>query len=153
MRKSITLVMSTVVIVIILTAVSCSGTKQTLNISEEEKTAFNQVENDTVTISSDVVEYEITITDPGFNTWLQTTARPTGYYSQSFLESRNRILVINWNQRVSQPFRFDPNLYLLEIDYSSSIDYGYDVNYKLYNYFVFFQRRNNQRLSGFLPRI
>jgi len=124
-----------------------------LNISEQEKLAFNEKTQDTVTISSDKVEYEIIIFEPGFNTWLQSIARPPGYYSQSFLETRNNILVIQYNQRVAQPFRFDPNLYIQEIDYDVTIDYGYDVNYKLYNYFIFFQRRFNQRLGPFVPRI
>jgi len=109
--------------------------------------------NDTVTIASEKTEYEITIIEPGFNYWLQSVARPEGYYSQSFLETRNQILVTEWNQRVLQPQRFDPNLYELRIDYSPSIDYGYEVNYKLYNYFIFFQRRYKQRLSGFIPRV
>ncbi len=42
----------------------------------------------------------------------------------------------------------NPNLYELQIDYQSNIDYGYDVNYKLYNYFVYFQNRYKQNLLG-----
>ncbi|MGJ8739147.1 MAG: DUF6146 family protein, partial [Zobellia laminariae] len=30
---------------------------------------------------------------------------------------------------------------------------GYEVNYKLYNYFIYFQRKYNQRLGPFVPRI
>ena len=33
------------------------------------------------------------------------------------------------------------------------IDYGYDVNYKLYNYFIYFQLTYKQQLTGFIPRI
>jgi hypothetical protein len=89
----------------------------------------------------------------GFFVWLQSIARPEGYYSQSFLESRNSIMVTNWNQRVLQPNRFNSNLYELQIAYDPQIDYGYEVNYKLYNYFVYFQRKYNQRLGPFFPRI
>ena len=46
------------------------------------------------------------------------------------LESRNNIYVINWNQRVLNPQRYNPNLYEMQIDYSPNIDYGYEVNYK-----------------------
>ncbi len=141
----------------ILTIVSssCNSSKTASNttISDEEKAAFNQVKGDTITISSDKTEYEITIIEPGFNAWLISTARPEGYYSQSFLENRNNIYVTEWNLRTNQPFNFNPNLYELQINYDRNIDYGYEVNYKLYNYFIFFQRKYNQRLGSFIPRI
>lgn len=131
----------------------CSGTKEAVNISEEEKMAFRETEGDTIKIATDETEYEIIIIEPGFNVWLQSIARPEGYYSQSFLENRNQLYVINWNQRVIQPFQFNPNLYQFQIDYLPNIDYGYEVNYKLYNYFIYFQRKYNQRLGPFVPRI
>lgn len=140
-------------IVSILVLSSCGTQKDVIEISEQEKEIFNSTSKEPVAIASEKTEYEITIIEPGFNVWLQTIARPEGYYSQPFLESRNKILVTNWNIRVNQPLQFNSNLYQMRIDYSPHIDYGYEVNYKLYNYFIFFQRRFNQRLSGFLPRI
>jgi len=139
--------------VIVLISYSCGSKKAALVVPDNEKEIFNQTGQDTVNIASDETEYEIIIIEPGFNFWLQSIARPEGYYTQSFLENRNQIMVINWNQRVLQPQQFDPNLYELQIDYDSSIDYGYEVNYKLYNYFIYFQRKYNQRLGPFLPRI
>lgn len=118
-----------------------------------ESDIFNSKGNDTVAIANDSLEYEIIIIEPGFDAWLHSVARPEGYYSQQFLENRNQIYVINWNQRVTQPFRYDPDLYTLQIDYDPQTDYGYEVNYKLYNYFIYFQRKYNQRLAGFIPRI
>ncbi|EIJ40477.1 hypothetical protein JoomaDRAFT_3538 [Galbibacter orientalis DSM 19592] len=142
---------------------SCSSTKKAtttseenmeLNISDEEKQAFNaKGAQDTVRIADEETAYEIIIIDPGFNSWLYSIAQPEGYYSQEFLESRNNIYVINWNQRVLNPQRYNPNLYEMQIDYSPNIDYGYEVNYKLYNYFLYFQRKYNQRLGPFYPRI
>ncbi len=113
----------------------------------------NIPEEDVVRISNDDIEYEIIIIEPGFNAWLNGTARPEGYYSQNYMESRNIQWVINWNLRVSQPFQYDPNLYQLQIDYQRNIDYGYEVNYKLFNYFIYFQLTYDQRLGSFLPRI
>lgn len=138
---------------VICAASSCTSTKKSIDITDNEKTAFEQQEGDTVKIASDSTEYEIIIIDPGFNTWLLSIAKPEGYYSQSYLENRNQIYVINWNQRAMQPLRYGGNLYEMQIDYSPSIDYGYEVNYKLYNYFVYFQRKYNQRLGPWLPRI
>ncbi|HMB61626.1 MAG TPA: DUF6146 family protein [Eudoraea sp.] len=133
--------------------ISCSGTKNVVEVSEEEKLVFRDAEEQPVEIVSDKTEYEIIIIEPGFFTWLQSIAKPEGYYSQSFMENRNQIFVMNWNQRVLQPSRYNPNLYELQIDYQPNIDYGYEVNYKLYNYFIYFQRKYNQRLGPFVPRI
>ncbi|MEM9001012.1 MAG: DUF6146 family protein [Bacteroidota bacterium] len=101
----------------------------------------------------DSIEYDITIIDIGYNRWLNQIARPKGYYTQSFMENRNYIFVLEWNRRFLAPQRYDPMLYEVQINYDPNIDYGYDVNYKLYNYFIYFQRRYNQRLGPFLPRI
>ncbi|GAA4322744.1 DUF6146 family protein [Pontixanthobacter gangjinensis] len=104
-------------------------------------------ENDTVRIANDSLEYEIIIIEPGFNLFINSYARPRGFYSQNYLENKNRLLVPEYNQRVTQPQRYDPNLYLNEINYEPNIDYGYEVNYLLYNYFVYFSRHYNQRFT------
>ena len=137
--------------IIIMLIASCKSynNNQTINNGNES----GLVENDTVSISSDESDYEIIIIEPGFNAWLSSTARPRGFYSQQFLESRNLLMVQTWNQRNLQPMVFDPNLYELRIDYDSRTDYGYDINYKLYNYFIYFQLKYKQRLSSFIPRI
>lgn len=103
--------------------------------------------NDTVRIANDSLEYEVIIIEPGFNLFINSIARPKGYYSQSYLENKNRFLVSEYNARVNQPFRYNPNLYVQEINYDPNIDYGYDVNYLLYNYFVFLSREYGQRFS------
>jgi len=128
---------------------SCGTTHNVAGSKSETDTT----EQDTVRIANDDLEYEIIIIEPGFNTWLASVAKPEGYYSQSFLESRNRIMVQEWNQRVLQPYRYNPNLYEMQIDYDPTINYGYEVNYKLYNYFIYFQLTYKQRLAGFVPRI
>jgi hypothetical protein len=132
---------------------SCGGGKQSVQLSEDEKRAFEQTQGDTIALANAKTEYELLIIEPGFNFWLQSIAKPEGYYSQSFLENRNRIYVMNWNQRVLLPGQFDPNLYEQTINYDPNIDYGYDVNFKLYNYFIYFQRKYNQRLGPWVPRI
>ncbi|WP_194767950.1 DUF6146 family protein [Tamlana sp. I1] len=130
---------------------SCNTSKSTTTTQDERLEALKL--NDTVTIANDEIEYEIIIIEPGFNYWVASTARPKGYYSQSFLENRNYLYVMEWNQRVLQPQRYPPNLYELQINYNQGIDYGYDVNYLLYNYFIYFQLTYKQRLGPFEPRI
>ncbi|UJH91824.1 DUF6146 family protein [Antarcticibacterium sp. 1MA-6-2] len=103
--------------------------------------------NDTVRIANDSLEYEIIIIEPGFHAFINSIARPRGYHSQSYLENKNQFLTQDYNARVRNPLQYNPNLYVQEINYEPSIDYGYEVNYLLYNYFVFFSREYNQRFS------
>ncbi|MGY8914869.1 MAG: DUF6146 family protein [Flavobacteriales bacterium] len=140
-------------IVMALAINSCTSNKQAVAVTDQEKMAFDQKEGDTITIANDSLEYDIIIIEPGFNFWLQSIAKPRQYYSQSFMENRNDLYVREWNSRVLQPQRFSPNLYELQINYDPFIDYGYEVNYQLYNYFIYFQRKYNQRLGPFVPRI
>ncbi|WP_299390868.1 DUF6146 family protein [uncultured Gelidibacter sp.] len=144
--------MKTIVTFILLLGfftISCNSTKST----NKTNSMSNSTAQDTVRIANDSLEYEILIIEPGFNSWLASRAKPEGFYSQEYLERRNRIYVIEWNQRVTQPQRYNGNLYELQIDYQPNINYGYDVNYKLYNYFIYFQLTYKQRLGPFEPRI
>ena len=128
---------------IILIVYSCTTSKKTV----EADNSSAQI-GDTIKITSDKTEYEIIIIEPGFNVWLNTTARPEGFYNQTYLENKNIFYVQAWNNRVLQPQRYNPNLYEMQIDYRQNIDYGYELNYKLYNYFIYFQNKYNQNLLG-----
>jgi hypothetical protein len=138
---------------VLLISISCVGSKSTPEITDKEKQVFATEVVDTVEISNPESNYRIIIIEPGFNFWLQSVARPEGYYSQTFLENRNRVYVSEWNNRVINGMQYDPQLYQLQINFDSFVDYGYEVNYKLYNYFIYFQRKYNQRLGPFAPRI
>ncbi len=127
------------------------NTQSNLPAAGTAKPVATGTASDTVRIANDELEYEVIIIYPGFNTWLQSRARPRGYYSQSHLEMKNRLWVMEWNSRVLQPQRYR-NLYEMQIDYRSNIDYGYEVNYLLYNYLVYFQQANGQRLGGVVPQ-
>jgi len=109
-----------------------------------------KTKNDTVRIANDSLEYEVIIIDPGFNTWLYSRAKPRGYYGESYMRSRNIQWTIEWNIRARQARYAD--MYQMPIDYSASINYGYEVNYLLFNYLSYFQITNNQRLGGLVPR-
>ncbi len=124
-----------------ITIYSCgSGNKMNSVSSESSK-------NDTIRIVNDSLEYEIIIVENGFNSWL-ISQPPRGFYGQPKLETQNRLFVSEYNNRVLQPNRYPRDLYLQQINYDPTIDYGYEVNYLLYNYFVFFQQRYNQKFIG-----
>ena len=124
---------------IALMVISCGtvGTKKTSDSKKDMEEA--------VVISNDSLEYEIIIYDIGFSTYLNTIAKPMEYYSQNYLEVKNNFYVVEWNIRANNPIRYG-DLYGEQIDYSTYIDYGLEVNYKLYNYFKFFEKKYKVRL-------
>ena len=121
--------------------IGCSA-RQTNPVVKEKATS----KNDTIRIANDALEYEIIIIEPGFDPWLASSAKPRNFYSLTYLENKNYLYVTEWNNRVFQPQRFSQNLYEMRIDYQSNVNYGYEVNYLLYNYFVYFQNRYRQKL-------
>ena len=129
---------------------ACSSSKQTSSISQNEN---HSTASDTVKIANEELEYEIIIIEPGFNSWLVSRAMPRNFHSQTYMESRNQVWVNEYNNRVLQSMRYDPNLYQMQIDYRRGIDYGYEVNYMLFNYLVYFQQTYKQQLGGFTARL
>jgi hypothetical protein len=130
-----------------LIIISCNANKSiiTKNKSTAPKTS------DTIKIANKDIEYEVIIIDPGFNTWLNSLAYPRGFYDQSYLETKNQQYINEWNYRFSQPQQYNRDLYEMSIDYDSTINYGYEVNYLIYNYMVYFQNNYRQKLSGRVP--
>jgi hypothetical protein len=136
-----------IVVLIISVLVGCKTSKSGFTETKKPATSIN----DTVRIANEELEYEVIIIDPGFSTWLNTIALPRGYYSQSYLESKNQLYVSEWNNRAIQPLRYNPNLYEMTINYNPAINYGYEVNYLIYNYMIYFQNTYKQRLFGHVP--
>jgi len=134
--------------IVFLVLIGCNSSKSNKNFEDKPK-----LESDTIHISNEKIEYDVMIIDGGFSSWFNSVAKPRNYYSQSYLEARNRIWVLEWNRRAMQPMQYNPNLYEMTINYESNIDYGYEVNYMIYNYLVYFQLTKKQQLGGFTPRI
>lgn len=143
MKRSIVLLFSGLLIL-----VACNASQSKKKIEEK-----SHLESDTIRIANKEIEYEVLIIDFGFSSWFNSNAKPRNYYSQSYLESRNRVWVLEWNRRTMLSSQYNPNLYEMAINYETNFNYGYEVNYMLYNYLVYFQLKNNQKLGGFSPRI
>jgi hypothetical protein len=131
-----------VIIIAIVGFHSCDASKSAMKGDSDSVTA-----NDTIRIANDSLEYEILIIEPGFNTWILTQP-PKGYYGIPFLESRNRNFVYEYNNRVLNPQRYSVILYPQQINYEMGIHYGLEVNYMLYNYFLYFQQKYKQKFIG-----
>lgn len=104
----------------------------------------NQIKVKSDSIVVDSIEYELIVIDPGFETWL--FSKPSmNYYSKQYYESRNRLYVLEWNSRFMNPSRYS-DLYDSKIEYYSGTDYGIELNYRLYYYFLFFEETNHVKL-------
>lgn len=136
------------ILIILLAVIGCNSTK---NIGTNSNDIASRKISDTVKITNDSLEYEVIIIDPGFSSWINGRAFPRGYHSENFLEMKNRMYVTEWNIRAQNPYQYNPNLYTMRIDYDPNISYGYEVNYLIYNYFIYFQNTYNQRLFGPVP--
>ena len=116
--------------------ISCSSS----NIKKEKEKP--------VIISNKSLEYEIIILDIGFTLYLNTIAKPINYYYLKFLENKNTIYVANWNMRALNQSKFNSSIYENVIEYRPQVNYGLEVNYKLFNYFQFAQQKYKIRLDG-----
>jgi hypothetical protein len=105
------------------------------------------IKEDPVVIANKALEYEIIIIDIGFTLYLNSVAKPMNYYSQTYLQSKNRIYVANWNNRARNPQQYNNSIYENIIDYEPNVDYGLEVNYKLYWYFKFAEQKYKMKLS------
>lgn len=121
----------------------CKSSKVSSKNDTSETT--NQVASDTIKISNPEAEYDIIIIEPGFAAWL-VTQQPMENFTSDLLAIRNRTLVAEWNRRAQQPTRYNPQLYQQEINYFPNVDYGIEVNYKLFMYFRYFQKKYKQNL-------
>ncbi|MGQ1890724.1 DUF6146 family protein [Thermophagus sp. OGC60D27] len=111
---------------------SCSSTKKLEGPLPKVK-----FEKNNITQSEDSVEYELIVLDPGFESWL-ISQPPANYYSQQYYENWNQRYVTEWNHRHSSPLRYG-SFYETAIDYDPSVDYGLELNYRLYSYFRFIE--------------
>jgi len=136
-----------IIVLILGVIISCNTSKSVVSIAENP----NPTANDTVRIANEELEYEVIIIDPGYSSWLASRAFSRNYHSQSYLENKNKLWISEWNSRVLQPFRYNPNLYEMTINYDQNVDYGYEVNYLIYNYLVYFQNTYKQKLFGYVP--
>ncbi len=125
---------------------SCDSAK-----NSQIATADSVALQDTIRIKNSDADFELVILDSQFNSWFIAHARPRSSYTQNLLEARNQVWVSEWNSRVLQPQRYG-TIYDLQINYNSTTDYGFEVNYMLYNYLIYFQLKYDQKLGGVVPR-
>jgi hypothetical protein len=95
------------------------------------------------TAAADSAEYRLIVLDPGFETWLAN--KPSkNFYSNDFYRMKNRFFVSEWNLRYMTAN--GSGVYDNYIDFNPDTDYGIDINYRLYYYFLYFEETNHVNL-------
>ena len=118
------------VFVALMIASSCGSGKSAGPVRYEQNMILERGEED---------EYEVQIFDSGFDRWFATNSRPVGFHSPQFYAMMNRRYVAAWNEKVStHAFRMN-SPFQQAINYDPSIDYGLEVDYKLYYYFKYIE--------------
>ena len=88
--------------------------------------------------NADSVEYELLVFDSGFETYLAKVPYSKEYHTNEYYKNWNIRYVTEWNVRALNPMRYG-SFYESKIDYQSNIDYGLDLNFKLYHYFRYIE--------------
>jgi hypothetical protein len=124
MQKSIAIKLSFFIGIMTLLIAACAPVK------EVPKTSAALIKND-----KDTTQYQVIIIDPGFDQWYLTNFTEAKDRSNEYYRYKNMVAVINWNNN------YNTGRYgrVIEsyIDYRPNIDYGLDVNRKIYWYFKY----------------
>jgi len=117
-----------------------------VKLAAQHDSAQAKIVSDTLKTSiADSTEYELIVFDIDFDNWLITNSRPTNYYENQYYRTKNHLYSVTWNNLVRQNMHQPP--YEYEIDYRPEIDYGIEVNWKLYWYFRYLESTLGVRLN------
>lgn len=91
-------------------------------------------------------EWDLDVIDDRYDYFLHAIAKPMNMYSESYLKSKNSMLVSEWNSLYySGRYR---NIIESSIDYDRHENYGLKFEYKLYQVFAYVQWRYGLKLNG-----
>ncbi|MEE4116370.1 MAG: DUF6146 family protein [Marinilabiliaceae bacterium] len=101
---------------------------------------YAQEARDTIVIDAakDSTEYQLIIIDPGFESWL-VTQPPISFHSKQYYRTWNLRYVNEWNN-LYRSGRY-PQYVESYVDYDPNADYDIELNYKLYWYFRYFEKK------------
>lgn len=85
----------------------------------------------------DSAEYQLETFDSQFESWYLLHKSPSQNRLQSYYETWNRQYVSEWNHKAiaGKNSFFEP-----VIGYEPSVDYGFELNHKLFHYFMYVEK-------------
>lgn len=129
-----------VMLILFITGFCISG------VVAQQKPAQVEILRDSVAVElADSAAYEIIVFDVGFENWLTTNSRPVWYYENDYYRTKNNQYTIAWNNLVRQAMYRPP--YEYEIEYDPKVDYGIDVNWKLFWYYKYLEHTIGIKLN------
>ena len=101
----------------------CTTSNRMLKVQDENLIDITQNEE----------EYSLIVLDPGFDTWFITTWSPAKDRSKEYYALWNQRYVTEWNYKAARPH--SSKFFDSMIHYDPTLDYGMDIERKLYYYF------------------
>lgn len=99
--------------------------------------------------SQDSTEYEILIIAPQFDQWYVLNYSPAKDHPKEYYRGQNLVGVTNWNNFYNSG-KYSGIIESL-IDYRPDVDYGIEVDHKLYWYFRYIESEFKIRLFNGFP--
>ena len=100
--------------------------------SQKEIVKIGPTKNIVVNVN-DSTEYELLVFDPQFETWFMTNYSPAKDHSNEYYQSWNNQYVTDWNYHYMAGHY--SSVFENYIDWDDSLNYGIELNRKLYYYF------------------
>ena len=112
--------------IVAIMALSCSPARQAAKTSEVQ-----------LQQSKESTEYELIISDAKFDSWYQLNFTKTKDHSNEYYHTKNIIAAINWDEY----FRTGKYTEVVDsyLNYQPHIDYGIELNRRLFWYFKYVQ--------------
>lgn len=131
--------MKNLIIILLLAFIPSSCASQSNPKSDKEKSEIKPTKNEDG-------EWDITVLDTQYDYFLSAVAKPISQYSESYLKTKNTLLVSEWNSYYfSGRYR---NIIESSIDYDPKENYGLKFEYKLYQVFAYVNWRYGLRMNG-----
>lgn len=111
---------------------------------------IREVQDNAAEAEEDSVTYELIVLDPGFESWFITNSKPSWFHSQNYYENWNRQYVNAWNYK--SLWRRNSQLLDGQINYEPNVDYGLEINHKLFYYFQYVEHVLNIPIIDNGPR-
>ncbi|MCG8311314.1 MAG: DUF6146 family protein [Cytophagales bacterium] len=115
--------MKSVIGLVLFTLVGCTSSYRMSKVPDENL----------IGIAENKEEYELVVLDPGFDTWFVTAWSPAKDRGLEYYSLWNQRYVTEWNFKATRPHTSE--LFDNVIQYDPAIDYGIEVERKLYYYF------------------
>jgi hypothetical protein len=131
--------MKNLILILIVSLLSFNCSAQSEPKNDKEKSEMKPSKNEDG-------EWDLTVIDTQFDYFLNAIAKPISQYSESYLKTKNTLLVSEWNSYYfSGKYR---NIIESSIDYDPKENYGIKFEYKLYQVFAYVNWKYGLRMNG-----